>query len=357
MKRLIPVVAVALLAVLVGGCSSSPTGSTSSTSSSSAVSATSTTAGPPESTTATTESSTAAVGPVTLTIFGAGTLAKPFKQIDDAFMKQYPNVTIQAQFGGSVKMVKQVTELHQPADVVAVADYQVIPKYMFGKNGKPAYTDWYAGFATNAITFVYTGKSKYAGEITADNWYKILSRPGVQIGRSNPDTDPSGYQTVQMLNLAENFYKQPGLEAAILANAPKTNMRDTETELIAALESGQIDYLAIYRSDARQHKFKYLQLPPQIDLSDAKYTSSYAQAIAKTVNGSLKGAPIVYAVTIPTNAPQRDWALKYTQFLLDAGGQNSMKASGFGSVAPATANDTAKIPVELQSLVAPWPAK
>lgn len=59
---------------------------------------------------------------ITLTIFGAGTLAAPFKQIDNAFMKQYSNVKIQAQFGGSVKMVKQVTELHQIADVIAVAD-------------------------------------------------------------------------------------------------------------------------------------------------------------------------------------------------------------------------------------------
>ena len=294
---------------------------------------------------------------VTLTIFGAGTLAAPFKQIDDAFMKQYPNVTIQAQFGGSVKMVKQVTDLHQIADVVAVADYNVIPKYLFGANGTTAYTNWYAGFATNAITFVYTDKSKFASEITPQNWYQVLARPGVQIGRSNPDTDPSGYQTVQMLNLAEKYYNQPGLEQAILANAPKTNMRDTETELIAALQSGQIDYLAIYLSDARQHGFKYLQLPPQIDLSDAKYSSSYSQASVQTVNGTLTGAPIVYAVTLPNNAAHPDWATKYLQFLLGPDGQNAMKSNGFGSLAPAYANDVSKVPADLQSLVTPWPSQ
>ena len=294
---------------------------------------------------------------VTLTIFGAGTLAAPFKQIDDAFMKQYPNVTIQAQFGGSVKMVKQVTDLHQIADVVAVADYNVIPKYLFGANGTTSYTNWYAGFATNAITFVYTDKSKFASEITPQNWYQVLARPGVQIGRSNPDTDPSGYQTVQMLNLAEKYYNQPGLEQAILANAPKTNMRDTETELIAALQSGQIDYLAIYLSDARQHGFKYLQLPPQIDLSDAKYSSSYAQASVQTVNGMLTGAPIVYAVTLPNNAAYPDWATKYLQFLLGPDGQNVMKSDGFGPLAPAYANDVSKAPADLQSLIAAWPSQ
>ena len=292
---------------------------------------------------------------VTLTIFGAGTLARPFKQIDDAFMREHPNVTIQAQFGGSVKMVKQVTELHQTADVVAVADYSVIPKYLFVARDGTKYTDWYAGFATNAITFVYTDKSRSAAHISSQNWYRILSQPGVQIGRSNPDTDPSGYQTVQMLNLAEKYYQQPGLASAILANAPRTNMRDTETELVAALESGQIDYLAIYRSDARQHKFKYLELPPQIDLSSAQFAASYAQASAQTANGALSARPIIYAVTIPSNAPHREWALKYLQFLLGPAGQKAMAASGFGSVGPALASDINKLPAELKSVTVPWP--
>jgi len=292
---------------------------------------------------------------ITLTIFGAGTLAAPFKQIDDAFMKQNPNVTIQAQFGGSVKMVKQVTELHQIADVIAVADYSVIPQYLFGENGATKYTDWYVGFATNAVTFVYTERSKFAKEITAQNWYEVLSRPGVQIGRSNPDTEPSGYQTVQMLTLAGKYYNRSGLISAILANAPKTNIRDTETELIAALESGQIDYLAIYRSDARQHRFKYVRLPPEIDLSDAKYASSYAQASVQTANGTLSGKPIVYAATIPNNAANLKWALKLIEFILGKTGGDIIAGNGFGSVRPAFANDVRKVPDDLKSLVIGWP--
>ena len=295
--------------------------------------------------------------PVTLTVFGAGTLAHPFKQIDDAFMREHPNVTIQAQFGGSVKMVKQVTELHQLADVVAVADYNVIPKYLFSAPDGTKYTDWYVGFTTNAITFVYTGKSRFADRISPQNWYQLLAQHGVQIGRSNPDTDPSGYQTLQMLSLAQRYYKKPGLAAAILANAPKTNMRDTETGLIAALESGQIDYLAIYRSDARQHQFKFLALPPEIDLSDAKFAPFYAQTSVQTANGTLTANPIVYALTIPSNAPYREWAIKYVQFLLGPEGQKAMAASGFGPINPAIANDVDKLPPGLKSMVTAWPKR
>jgi molybdate/tungstate transport system substrate-binding protein len=125
--------------------------------------------------------------PMTLTIFAAGTLAVPFRQVSAIYERKYPEVTVQAQFGGSVMMAKKITDLHQDADLLAVADYNVIRKYMFGT---PAHAAWYAGFARNAITFVYTDKSKYAGEINAENWYTVLARKGVEIGRSDPDTDP-----------------------------------------------------------------------------------------------------------------------------------------------------------------------
>ena len=188
------------------------------------------------------------------------------------------------------------------------------------------------------------------------NWYRILARPGVEIGRSNPDTDPSGYQTLQMLNLAESYYHLPGLAAAILANAPKANMRDTETSLLAALQIGQIDYLAIYRSDALQHHLRYLKLPPQIDLSNPADGAAYAQAVAHTKNGDLAGTPIVYAVTVPTNTAHPDLATKYVALLLGPQGQRIIEADGFGGLAPAYAPDPGKLPAALRALVAPWPA-
>ena len=262
--------------------------------------------------------------PVTLSFFAAGTLAVPFKTLDAAFEKENPDVVVQAQFGGSVMMARKITDLHQNADVIAVADYNVIPKYLFGGAGKTAYADWYAGFAQNAITFVYTDKSKFAADVTPNNWYEVLSRPGVEIGRSNPDTDPSGYQTLVMLGLAETFYKSPGLQAKVLANAPRANMRDTETELIAALQLGQIDFLAIYRSDALQHHLKYLDLPAAINLSDPADAPAYAKATAHTKNGDLAGKPIVYAITIPHNADHPDVAQKFVAFLLGPQGARSL---------------------------------
>jgi molybdate/tungstate transport system substrate-binding protein len=290
--------------------------------------------------------------PTVLTIFAAGTLAGPFKQVNALFEKQHPTVTVQAQYGGSVMMARRITDLHQDADILAVADYNVIPKYMFGSQ---PHASWYAGFARNAITFVYTDKSKFADEINSQNWYKVLARPGVEIGRSNPDTDPSGYQTVQMLDLAEKYYNAPGLKQSVLANAPLANMRDTETELISALQLGQIDYLAIYRSDALQHHLKFLDLPAKINLNDPTQASFYQQGVAHTKNGALAGKPIVYAITMVNGSKSADWAEKYVALLLGPQGQAVMKNSGFGGISPAFAVNIEAIPAGLQKLVKPWP--
>lgn len=292
----------------------------------------------------------------TLTVFAAGTLGKTFTTLARGFEKLHPGVTVQPQFGGSVKMVKQVTVLHQPADVVAVADYSVIPKYMFkGDEGNKPTADWSIGFLGNAITFIYTPKSKGAKEINADNWWKILSEPGVQIGRSNPNTDPSGYQTLQMLDLAGRYYKQPDLEAKVLANSPESNMRDTETDLISALQLGQIDYLAIYRSDAVQHHMESIDLPPQINLSDPKYDADYAKASAKTKNGELSGRPIIYAVTIPTTAPHPKLAQEFIAYLLGPAGQNVIAANGFIPLKQPYAMNRDKVPADLRKLTVAWP--
>jgi molybdate/tungstate transport system substrate-binding protein len=88
-----------------------------------------------------------------------------------------------------------------------------------------------------------------------------------------------------MLDLAEKYYNAPGLKQSVLANAPLANIRDTETALIAWLQLGQIDYLAIYRSDALQHHLKFLDLPANINLSDPAHADFYQQGVARTKNG------------------------------------------------------------------------
>jgi molybdate/tungstate transport system substrate-binding protein len=290
----------------------------------------------------------------TLIVFGAGTLATPFTAEIAAFKKQNPGVTVHSQFAASADMVKDITQLGQPADVLGVADYSLIPKLM-SDPAKPHAT-WYVGFVSNQITFAYTSHSKGASQLTPANWYKVLAQSGVRIGRSNPAADPSGYQILQMLQLADSYYKDPGLSASVLKNSPDSSVAETETSLLAALQSGQIDYLAIYRSDALEQHLKYIALPTQINLSDPAMAAAYAKV---TINagslGMLTAKPIIYGLTVPSTAPDAALGRKFVGFVLSPQGQAIMRSNGFVVISPALASSQDKVPASLQSLTTQWP--
>lgn len=288
----------------------------------------------------------------TLTVFGAGTLDTPFTAEIQAFKKQNPGVTIHSQFGASGDMIKDVTQLGQSADVLGSADYSLIPKLM--SNRAEPHANWYLGFVSNQITFAYTSHSKGAGQLTSPNWYQVLAQPGVHIGRSNPAADPSGYQILQMLQLAQGYYHDPALAASVLKNSPDSSVAETETSLLAALQSGQIDYLAIYRSDALEQHLKYIALPDQINLSNPSLASAYAQV---TINagslGELTAKPIIYGLTVPSNAPDAALGQKFIGFVLSQQGQTIMRENGFVVISPALASG--KLPGSLTSLTTAWP--
>jgi molybdate/tungstate transport system substrate-binding protein len=291
----------------------------------------------------------------TLIVFGAGTLDTPFAAELQAFKKQNPGVTIHSQFGASGDMVKDITQLSQPADVLGVADYSLIPKLMF--TGAKPYATWYAGFVSNQITFAYTSHSKGASQLTAANWYRVLAQPGVHIGRSDPAADPSGYQILQMLQLAQRYYHDPALSASVLKNSPDSSVAETETSLLAALQSGQIDYLAIYRSDALEQHLHYIALPAQVNLSDAALAATYAKVTIHAGSlGALSAKPIIYALTIPRTAPDAALGQQFIRFVLSPQGQAIMRSNGFPVISPALASSQGKLPASLESLTTPWPA-
>ena len=142
----------------------------------------------------------------------------------------------------------------------------------------------------------------------------------MHIGRSNPAADPSGYQILQMLQLANGYYHDPGSSASVLKNSPDSSVAETETSLLAALQSGQIDYLAIYKSSALESHLKYIALPTQINLSDPAMAAGYAKvSIHAGSLGTLTAKPIIYGMTIPTSAPNSALGEKFIQLRAQPG--------------------------------------
>lgn len=143
----------------------------------------------------------------------------------------------------------------------------------------------------------------------------------------------------------------------MLKNSPDSSVAETETSLLAAVQSGQIDYLAIYRSDALEEHLKYIALPAQINLSDPALAATYAKVTIHAGSlGALTSKPIIYGLTIPSNAPDAALGQKFIGFVLSPQGQAIMRSNGFPVISPALASSRARLPASLRSLTTPWPA-
>ena len=261
---------------------------------------------------------------VTLTVFQADSLTTPFDQIAKEFEKQNPNVTVQREGAGSIDLVKKISEHNRTADVVATAGGFPLDTFLYKRN----LTTWYARFATNSMVIMYTNKSKYSNEINTANWYQVLTRPDVQVGRTNPDLGPVGYRTLLVWQLAEKFYNKPGLYDRLLAQTPAKNVFEREIDEFAPLQSGQIDYAWNYKSVALQQNFSYIALPPQINLSDPAYDNLYNTVNVTSAGEQVNGSVIEYCITIPNNAPNPDLAAQFVQFVLGPTGSKIMADNG-----------------------------
>jgi len=254
----------------------------------------------------------------TVIVFHAGSLSVPLSKIKKDYIKKYPGREVIMNAAGSRTCARNISDLHKQCDVMMSADYSVINQLLI-----PEYASWCIKFATNEMAIVYTDKSKYAKEINKGNWYKILQRKDVVIGRSNPNDDPCGYRAILVMQLAQMYYKVPNLTKDLLTKKNNAIMRPKETDLLYLLESGNIDYIFLYRSIAVQHKLKFVELPPQVSLGNPKYTDFYKTAKVKLTGkkpGTFiekSGGPILYGLTIPKNSPNPKLAENFVEFVLN----------------------------------------
>ena len=326
----------------------------------------------------------------TLRVFGAGSLIQPFTELEKAFEARHPEVDVQSEFHGSIQVMRHVSELHEKIDVSATADYALIPMLLYAvkdpETGKP-YADWYLRFATNRLSLAYTPQSKYAKEITPENWYEIVSSPDVRVGLADPRFDAAGYRALMALRLAEYKYGKPGLlnnfiagrftfPITVFAEDDYTEItvpevlepvagsglivRGASIMLIALLESGDLDYAFEYESVIRQHNLQWVPLPDEVNLGFEGQNENYQRVEVAmdfhrfaSVKPVFRGEQIGYGVTIPSSAPQPELAAEYLAFLLGPEGRQIMDANYHPLFDPVICDQAANIPETLRGFCAP----
>lgn len=289
-----------------------------------------------------------------LKIIHAGSMSVPVKLISNDFMEKYPDIKILTEAWGSKAGARRITDLNQDCDVYISADYKIIDELLI-----PEYADWTIKFAGNEMAIVYTDNSKYSEIINSDNWYEVLFYDDVIFARSDPDSDPCGYRAVIVAELAEEFYNIHGYKSKILTSH-LNYIRPKETDLIAFLEQGEVDYIFLYRSVAEQHQLNYIKLPDEINLRNPDYDSLYAKASVE-VNGKKPGEKIteygeamVYGITIPHTAKNKKAALEFVKFFLSyETGQKIIEDQGQTSLVPTVSSSYDNVPEVLQKFCQP----
>ena len=323
-----------------------------------------------------------------LVIFAAGSLIGPFGELEKGFEQKYPNIDITPEYHGSIQVIRHTTDLHLKTDVIVTADHALIPDLMYEVNdpetGKP-YANWAMRFATNSLGLAYTENSKYADEITPENWLDIIAKPEVRVGIADPRFDPSGYRSLMVVKLAETFYQKPYLFSDLFAGQFRFPLKVEENDgydlikvpevlevkggahivirgasiqLLALLESGDLDYAFEYESVIRQHDLKYLPLPDELNLGKEEYNSFYDKVKVKmdfqrftAVNPEFSGEQIGYGITIPSNALHPKEAGLFIAYLLGPEGRKIMD-DYYHPVFEKIQTDRAEnVPASLQSLL------
>jgi molybdate/tungstate transport system substrate-binding protein len=256
----------------------------------------------------------------------AASITRPVRTALDSFSARI-GVKYDLEPGASLEVARRLTDLNRTADVLLLADPEVFPQLLM-----PRFVHWYALFARNRIVLAYTQHSRGAREINASNWRRVITRRGVEVGRSDPNTDPSGYRTVLTMQLAERYYHEPGLYARLLSGAPQRNVRPREADQIALLQTGELDYIWTYQNLAENDGLKFVKLPDEIDLGNPADSTTYARVSTRVLGKrqgdtvTMRGAPILFAFSIPVAAEHRALAERFLAYLVSTDGRRVLRS-------------------------------
>jgi len=330
----------------------------------------------------------------TLTIFHAGSLAVPFAELETEFEGSHTDVDVDRQSGGSAAMISnaiaQEDAGESPPDIIASADYKLIPDRMY----EGGYADWYIAFARNTMVLCYRDNAPGSDEIVSGNrtWFDVLTNDPVSYGHSDPDQDPCGYRTLLVVQLAQKYYYDDAASFNLTQDPDAADLYDVlipgsehergrtggnsenrtsievvsakSVDLITALESGDLDYAFEYRSVAVQHGLNYVELNDYINLSRINaelpgVEEFYHEASIEILKDpgppevyeAQYGAAIVYGITIPLHADNEELAAEFIELLISETGKEIIETeNGQSMLDPPICDHPENLPASLQTL-------
>jgi molybdate/tungstate transport system substrate-binding protein len=287
----------------------------------------------------------------TVSVLYAGSLATVMENgLGPAFSKA-TGYEYQGEAQGSLGAARMIHDRLRSPDVFISADPKVNESVLMGsKNGD--LVTWFLTLASSQLVLAYNPNSKFAPQFQAaaagsTPWYELLKLPGLRFGRGDPRTDPKGYRTLFLFDLAGKHYQRPELPG-LLGDPINPDQVFPEIVLLARVQSGQFDAGIFYKHEVVAHKLPFVSFPPEISLADPKFSTFYSQASYTTPTGEhVSGAPILFTITIPKTVRNKESAEAFVRFLLSS--NELLKEFGFGIVDHRVGGDVNQVPAELRS--------
>jgi molybdate/tungstate transport system substrate-binding protein len=188
--------------------------------------------------------------------------------------------------------------------------------------------------ARTEMVIAYSPKSGYAADFDAaasrrrgaPAWYEILTRPGVRFGRTDPSADPQGRNIIFTLQLAERYYRQPGLANRILGETINAAQIFSEPTVEARLQSGELDAAAAYKIQPGPFGLPYVTLPDEINLGNESLRARYDAATLTLPNGrTYHPEPLVYYAAIISGTQHPREAEAFVRWFTEGEGRSVLR--------------------------------
>jgi len=301
-----------------------------------------------------------------LLLYSADAYVNESTRLENAFTNSTGIVVAPPKSAGSSTLGQQIAAGNPVSVFISVSKTAIQNTTL-----KAEYPGWAISFATDQMSIAYSNSS---GETTAQEsvinsfnsavstnstsaWYGFysnLTSGQVKVGISNPNADPAGYRAWIVLEAAGKIYANNSnfFVNRLISNGGNVTGASA-ADLVPALQSGNIQFLFIYKSDITSLKLDILQLPSGVNLGSPSYNSFYSQFSYNTTTALQKGGAIVLWITVPKDSTDYNESVQFVAFVV----QNYKTVlNGFGLVfisPPKLYNDTsAVVPAPLKQLLA-----
>jgi len=287
-----------------------------------------------------------------VSVLYAGSLATAMENGLGATFSKTTGHAYKGEAQGSLGGARMIHDHLRSPDIFVSADPTVNDTVLMG-NTNENLVSWYATMASSQLVLAYNPKSAFADKFQAAAanqipWYEVLQLPGVRFGRGDPQTDPKGYRTLFMFELAGKHYKKPEIPR-MLGEPLNPAQVFPEIVLLARVETGQFDAGIFYRHEVVAHHLPYVTFPAEINLGYPQFANRYAEATYKLPSGEqVHGAPIIFTITIPRTVSHPAAAESFVRFMLSS--NKLLEEFGFGAIDHQIVGDRDKVPAALRDL-------